>query len=70
MTQNKMILEYLKTHPEGITQNDAKDLFACNRLSGRIKDLRNMGVAISTTMETSKNKFGNSVTYARYRLIV
>lgn len=68
MTQNDMILDYLKTHSEGITPKDANDLFGCMRLSGRIHDLRSMGYDISTTNETKKNRFGVPTTYARYKL--
>lgn len=70
MTQNEMILKFLQTHSEGITPNDAKDLFGCMRLSGRIHDLRDLGHIIKTEYETSKNKFGRNTTYARYKLVI
>lgn len=68
MTQCDMILDYLKTHSEGITPQDAISHFGCMRLSGRIHDLRSLGYNISTTNETRKNRYGQHVTYARYRL--
>ena len=70
MTQNDMILDYMKTHSNGITAKDASERFGCMRLSARISDLREMGYNIATEMETSKNRFGNYATYARYKLEV
>lgn len=68
MTQNDMILDFLKTHSEGITPKDAQERFGCMRLSARISDLREMGYNITTESETRKNRFGNYATYARYKL--
>ena len=69
MTQNDMILDFLKTHSEGITPRDAQERFGCMRLSARISDLRKMGYNITTESETRKNRFGNYATYARYKLV-
>ena len=66
-SQCDRILEYLKTH-ESITDNEARDIFHCNRLSGRIHDLRKRGYAISTVMATGKNTFGEIVRYGVYHL--
>lgn len=66
-SQCKLILEYLQTH-EGITDNDARDLFHCNRLSGRIYDLRNKGYAITTDWRYGKNVYGNPIKYGFYYL--
>ena len=68
MTHNDMILDYLKTHSEGITPKDANERFGCMRLSARIADLRGMGYEISTESETRKNRYGHYTTYARYKL--
>ena len=68
MTQNDMILDYMKTHKGGISPKEANDNFGCMRLSARISDLRKMGYDISTTNETRKNRYGHSTTYARYKL--
>lgn len=67
MTQCSKILEYMKTH-DGITPKDADREFSCMRLASRISDLKRRGYRISKNMETSKNKAGESVRYARYRL--
>lgn len=70
MSQNDMILRHLKTHKRGITQADAVEKFGCYRLSARISDLREMGYDIKTENETKKNRYGVTVTYARYKLEV
>lgn len=67
-SQNDRILMYLKDHKEGITSKDAFELFGITRLSGRIFDLRDMGYTISTIQESSKNRYGDTTTYARYKL--
>ena len=54
MTQNEMIIEHLKTHPNGITPREAEDRFGC----------------MKTEFETRKNRYGRRVTYARYKLVV
>lgn len=64
MTQNKAILEYLKKHPEGITQLEAVQKFNCYRLSARIADLKHMGYSITTVMLEKNNK-----RFAQYRLM-
>lgn len=69
MTQNEMIIDYLRTHPNGLTPQDAVSLFGCMRLSGRIFEIKQMGYAIKTEIETTKNRFGRSVNYARYKLV-
>lgn len=61
-TQCKRILEYLQTH-KGITPLEALEVFGCMRLSGRIKDLRNMGYLIETDIIHQNGK-----RFARYEL--
>ena len=65
MSQATDILDYIDQHGS-ITDNEARDLFACNRLSGRIYDLRALGIDIRTEIVQGKNRFGNPVRYARY----
>lgn len=69
MTQNEMIIDYLKTHDKGLSPKEAIDLFGCMRLSGRIHQLKKLGYPIKTEFETKKNRFGKKVTYARYKLV-
>lgn len=68
INQNQMILDFLKTHINGITPQDAVNRFGCYRLSARIHDLREMGYEIESKSETKKNRYGNNCTYARYIL--
>ena len=66
MSQNKQILNYLKSHKRGITPIDALQKFGCFRLSARIADLRELGYDIRTDMEDNKNNRGR---HARYFLM-
>ena len=64
-SQKKLILEYLRAHGS-ITPMDAiTHCNRCFRLSARIWDLREEGYNIVTD---DKDKDGNSVNYAIYRL--
>jgi len=39
-----------------LTDNDARDIFNCNRLASRISDLRKLGHHIVTAMVQTKSK--------------
>ena len=65
--QADMILRYMQDCGT-ITPLDAMREFGCMRLSARIWDLRHAGHRISQTLVTSKNRYGNTTTYAEYRL--
>lgn len=67
MTQCERILQYMQDY-QSITQLDALREFGCMRLASRISELRKQGVNIIRDMETSNNRYGEKVTYARYRL--
>ena len=61
----------IKKHLEAgnpITQEEAREKFACWRLSHQIYKLRNEGLPIETKMITTKNSFGQRVTFAQYIL--
>lgn len=66
MTQCEKILDYMKEHGS-ITGMEAIGLGVMN-YKGRLFDLRRLGVAIETKMETHTNKAGERKTYARYYL--
>lgn len=66
--QNDLILDYMETHRNGITPQDAVNRFGCYRLSARIHDLRDKGYEITSESETKKNRYGHTCTYARYKL--
>ena len=67
MTQTEKILKYMESG-KGITQAEAVTEFGCYRLSARISDLRHEGYDISRDMVTRKNRYGEPVTFARYKL--
>lgn len=69
MTQNEKIIKYIETEGS-ITPLDALREFGCMRLASRISELKRAGYPISKDMETAKNKAGEPVRYARYRLEV
>lgn len=66
-TQCSKILDYME-HEGSITPLDALREFGCMRLASRITDLKKEGYVISKEMETAKNRDGEPVRYARYRL--
>ena len=65
-SQNYNILKHLINRGT-ITAAEAVHDYDCYRLSGRIKDLRDMGVDIETEMIPTKTKTGSSH-YAKYHL--
>lgn len=68
MKQTDRILKYM--HDFGsITQLEAMQDIGCMRLAARIADLKRDGHAIRREMETSKNRYGEETSYARYRLV-
>lgn len=67
-SQCEMILMYLKTHV-GITDNQARDLYGINRLSGRIHDLRNRGHNIASVWCEGTNRFNKPIRFVQYRLV-
>ena len=68
MTQCQEILNYMEREGS-ITPLDALREFGCMRLASRITDLKRQGYPIARKMETSKNRAGKSVRYARYSLV-
>lgn len=67
MTQNERILRHLRDYGS-ITQREATEEYGCQRLAARIGELRKAGYQINSKMETSKNRYGERVSYARYTL--
>lgn len=64
MTQTQRIIEYLDKHGE-ITQRDAVRL-GCYRLSARIHDLRQQGIAIRSETKSVRNADGSHSNIAVY----
>ena len=67
MSQNKQILEHLKTH-RGITSMQAFELYGITRLSGRIFDLRKAGHNIVSIDRDVTNRYGEKCRVAEYRV--
>ena len=67
MTQCEKIINYIAEHGS-ITPLDALREFGCMRLASRITDLKSEGYKFNATIETSKNKYGDVIRYARYSL--
>lgn len=67
MTQNERIMRHLE-EVGNITQLEAMKEYGIMHLASRISELRKQGYPIYRTLETSKNRYGESVTYARYSL--
>ena len=67
-TQCDKVLEYMRTFGS-ITQLDALRDIGCMRLASRISDLRSQGYPIGRRIKTSKNRYGDSVSFAEYYLI-
>lgn len=52
-----------------ITQMDALKELGCMRLASRMSDIKRGGIyTVNRTMETSRNRYGEPVRYARYTL--
>lgn len=67
-TQCDKVLAYMRQFGS-ITQLQALQDIGCMRLASRISDLRQQGVAIGRRIKTSKNRYGDSVSFAEYYLI-
>lgn len=65
--QCSMILRYLQDYGS-ISQLEAANELGCYRLSSRIYDLKQQGYNIVKTMESKKNRYGKSVSFARYAI--
>lgn len=67
MKQTEQILRHLADYGS-ITSLEAMNEYGIMRLASRISDLKSSGYPIIKDTETSKNRYGESVSYARYRL--
>lgn len=68
LTKKEKLLNYLLTHRRGITGKEAWLNIGLYRLSGEIKQLRDAGYNILTSMEEEVDENGNPIRYARYYL--
>lgn len=68
VTQCDRILRHMNDYG-CITQSEAIHEYGCYRLAARIKDLRSRGISIGRRMKNSKNRYGESVSFAEYYII-
>lgn len=67
VTQINRILRHFDIYGE-ISSAVAMQEYGIMRLASRITDLKRMGYRINSEYRTSKNRFGEAVTYKVYRL--
>lgn len=65
MTQNEKIRMYMRDHGS-ITPMDAMREFGIMRLASRISEMRKDGESITKTTVKDKNRYGDTVHYAKY----
>lgn len=68
-SQCNKVLHFIETEGS-ITPLDALREFGCMRLASRVSDLKRKGYPIIREMETAKNRYGEPIRYARYRMEV
>lgn len=67
MTQRERILRHINDYGS-ITGLEAVTEYGIMHLASRISEMREEGLPISSVMETSKNRYGEPVSYKRYSL--
>lgn len=67
MTQNEKVLAHLQKYGT-ITPLEALSEYGIMRLASRVSDLKHDGYRISKKMLSSRNRAGEPVHYAEYRL--
>lgn len=67
MTQCEMILRHMEECGT-ITSWEAMQQYGVMRLASRITDLKKAGIPIKREMVGQKNRYGDTVTFARYSL--
>ena len=67
MTQDERILRHLKDYGS-ITSWEAITEYGITRISAVIHRLRKDGYKISTEYQTTKNRYGDKVSYGVYKL--
>ena len=68
MTQNEKIMKYLQDFGS-ITTMEAFAELGITRLASRIHELRKSGIRIDAETVTAKNRYGESVHFARYKAV-
>lgn len=65
VTQCNRIMEYIEQHGS-ITQMEALNELGVMRLASRISELRRKGYMIGSSVETVKNRYGETCRVKRY----
>lgn len=68
MNQRQRIIDYIRQFGS-ITSKDAYNDLEITQLATRIKELKELGYEFETKWESSKNRFGESVSFKRYYLM-
>ena len=66
MTQCERILDYIDRHGS-ITRAEAMSECGIANFTARISDLRQQGVKLDVETVSRKNRYGESIRFARYR---
>lgn len=66
MTQSERILRHMDDYGS-ITGLEAVNEYGIMHLASRISEMRQAGIEIIGETETSKNRYGEPVSYKRYR---
>lgn len=67
MTQTEKIIRHISEHGS-ITPLEALGEYGIMRLASRMCDIKKEGYIVGVKMETSKNRYGEPVRYARYTI--
>lgn len=67
MTQCEKILRHMEDYGS-ISSLEAVNEYGIMRLASRISDLKRQGYPVTREMVAGKNRYGETVTYARYSL--
>ena len=67
LTQCEKIMQHIKEHGS-ITAIEAVTEYGIMRLASRITDLKKQGVPIVAEIVPGKNRYGEKIYYAKYRL--
>lgn len=67
-SQTQRLLEYLRNHPEGITQQKAYDKFGIARLASRMAEIKKQGIPFDTDTVEVTNRYGEKCRVAKYIL--
>ena len=67
ITQTEKILRHIAEYGS-ITPVEALQEYGCMRLASRMCEITRAGYSVCRTMETSRNRYGDPVRYARYTI--